>query len=163
MLISEKRENKLLTKASSRHLTLALPRLQAGVTSLWPSKEEPQAHLYRSTRQVEDQILTSIMLTVTHLASTLRPKGFRTWRKCRSWAKTQDLELTSTQQMIGPQLPRQLCQRRTSLWTQSRLLLRQLSLNWELPNSIQFNNTCSKMQQAEKILSTMDLKEAIIR
>ena len=77
LLISEKQESKLLTKASSRRLTLALLRLQAGVTSLTPSKEELQAH-HRSTKQVEGQILISIMLTGTLLVSTPRLNGFPT-------------------------------------------------------------------------------------
>jgi len=77
LLISEKQESKLLTKASSRRLTLGLLRLQAGVTLHTHSKEEPRAH-HRSTKQVEGQILISLMLTGTLLVSTPRLKGFPT-------------------------------------------------------------------------------------
>ena len=66
---NEKLENKLLTKVSSRHLTLGQLRLQAGVTLPTPSKEAPRAN-HLSTKQAEAQTLTSIMLTVTLLAST---------------------------------------------------------------------------------------------
>jgi len=74
---SEKLENKLLTKVSSRLLMLGQLRLQAGVTSPTPSKEVPQAH-HLSTKPAEAQTLISIMLTVTLLASTLPLKDSHT-------------------------------------------------------------------------------------
>ena len=135
----------------------------------------------RSRKEIRDKLSKIRKISVSkkkilHTVLTLPNRDSLTWKKCKKWVKTLDLEVMITWTTQPRLLVQQWQLQSTMLWTQFPQLeevfsIRGLLTATQAPNRLRFTQEssqqseppCSKILQAERISSTIFLRTAIIR